>query len=64
MENQTIDQNKMVNDVTKQKNVVLSLKVTGAKECIMDLLEQMDTIEGFSVLEGSFTTSLNKLYMQ
>jgi hypothetical protein len=39
---------------TKQEDVVLNLTLTGARECILDLLEQMDAVKGFSVLDGSF----------
>lgn len=41
----------------EQKDVVLSLTVTGARECIMSLLEQMESVKGFSVLDGSFVVN-------
>lgn len=44
----------------EQKDVVLSLTLTGARECIMKLLEHMDAIKGYSVLDGSFVVSSNQ----
>ncbi len=41
----------------EQKDVVLSLTLTGARDCIMKLLEHMDTVKGYSVLDGSFVVS-------
>lgn len=40
-----------------QEDVVLSLTISGAREQILCLLEQMDTIPGFSVVKGSFIVS-------
>lgn len=40
-----------------QEDVVLNLTISGAREQILCLLEQMDTIAGFSVVKGSFVVS-------
>lgn len=40
-----------------QEDVVLNLTISGAREQILCLLEQMDTIPGFSVVKGSFIVS-------
>ncbi|MBK7894601.1 MAG: hypothetical protein WAS33_21445 [Candidatus Promineifilaceae bacterium] len=40
-----------------QEDVVLNLTISGAREQILCLLEQMDNIAGFSVLKGSFIVS-------
>ena len=40
-----------------QEDVVLNLTISGAREQILCLLEQMDHIAGFSVLKGSFIVS-------
>lgn len=40
-----------------QEDVVLNLTISGAREQILSLLEQMDDIAGFSVLKGSFIVS-------
>ncbi|MBK8904888.1 MAG: hypothetical protein IPM53_27155 [Anaerolineaceae bacterium] len=40
-----------------QEDVVLNLTISGAREQILCLLEQMDAISGFSVLKGSFIVS-------
>ncbi|WP_420629647.1 hypothetical protein [Candidatus Leptofilum sp.] len=40
-----------------QEDVVLNLTISGAREQILCLLEQMDDITGFSVLKGSFIVS-------
>ncbi len=39
------------------QDVVLNLTISGAREQILCLLEQMDDISGFSVLKGSFIVS-------
>ncbi|NJN54554.1 MAG: hypothetical protein HC804_07245 [Anaerolineae bacterium] len=44
----------------EQRDVVLNLTLTGARDCIMKLLEQMDAIKGFSVLDGSFVVNSNQ----
>lgn len=44
----------------EQKDVVLNLTLAGARDCIMKLLEQMDAIKGFSVLDGSFVVNSNQ----
>ncbi len=56
MNEQTIQRLEAFENELPQEDVVLNLTLTGARECILDLLDQMDTVEGFSVLEGSFTT--------
>jgi len=48
----------------KHEDVVLNLTLTGARECILDLLEQMDTVEGFSVLDGSFIVNSNDVQIR
>ena len=40
-----------------QEDVVLNLTISGAREQILSLLEQMDTVPGFSVVKGSFIVS-------
>lgn len=40
----------------KQEDVVLKLTITGNRSSIMALLEQMNSLHGFSVLHGSFIT--------
>ncbi|MCA9919675.1 MAG: hypothetical protein KC445_17075 [Anaerolineales bacterium] len=40
-----------------QEDVVLNLTISGAREQILSLLEQMDAVAGFSVLKGSFIVS-------
>lgn len=47
----------------KQEDVVLNLTLTGARDCILDLLEQMDSVEGFSVLEGSFIVNSTDIHI-
>lgn len=42
---------------THQEDVVLNLTISGAREQILCLLEQMDHITGFSVVKGSFVVS-------
>jgi hypothetical protein len=46
-----------VQAVACQEDVVLNLTISGAREQILCLLEQMDNIAGFSVLKGSFIVS-------
>ncbi len=43
-----------------QEDVVLSLTISGEREQILCLLEQMDTIPGFSVVKGSFIVSATR----
>ena len=40
-----------------QEDVVLSLTLSGAREKILSLLEQMEDVSGFSVVKGSFIVS-------
>ena len=40
-----------------QEDVVLNLTISGAREKILCLLEQMDAVPGFSVVKGSFIVS-------
>jgi hypothetical protein len=44
-------------DNSCQEDVVLNLTISGAREQILCLLEQMDAIPGFSVVKGSFIVS-------
>lgn len=57
MENETSQQAEELKNEPQQKDVVLSLTLAGARDCIMNLLEQMDAVKGFSVLEGSFVVN-------
>ncbi len=43
--------------IPNHEDVVLNLTISGAREQILCLLEQMDNIAGFSVLKGSFIVS-------
>ena len=45
----------MENDSTGKNKVVLTLTLTGQREHLTNLLEQMDEVGGFSVISGSFT---------
>lgn len=38
--------------------VTLNITISGARERLMELLESMDQIEGFAVLDGSFTAKM------
>jgi len=53
-ENQTIT---AVSGEACPEAVELNLTIRGAREQILRLLEQMDTVPGFSVLKGSFIVS-------
>ncbi len=57
IEEQGVQSPEKVENDLEQKDVVLSLTVTGARDCIMKLLEHMDAIKGYSVLDGSFVVS-------
>ena len=48
---------KRVAQLNTEEDVVLNLTISGAREQILCLLEQMDHIAGFSVLKGSFVVS-------
>ena len=50
-------------DDDKREDVVLNLTLAGARECILDLLEQMDSVEGFYVLDGSFVVNSSDSYI-
>jgi len=43
--------------VSGQEDVVLNLTISGAREQILYLLEQMDSVPGFSIVKGSFVVS-------
>ncbi len=46
-----------VSTAAYQEAVELNLTIRGAREQILHLLEQMDSVPGFSVLKGSFIVS-------
>ncbi|GIK58347.1 MAG: hypothetical protein HND44_17400 [Chloroflexi bacterium] len=60
MEEQVVQLTERTEKDPEQKDVVLNLTLTGARDCIMKLLEHMDAIQGFSVLDGSFVVSSNQ----
>lgn len=60
MEEQTFQQTDEFEEEPQQDDVVISLTLTGGRDCIMDLLEQMNAVKGFSVLEGSFTVNVGE----
>ena len=62
--NQNNEQQQDYVDEDKREDVVLNLTLTGARDCIMDLLEQMDAVKGFSVLDGSFIVNTGDSYIQ
>lgn len=62
--NQNNEQQQDYADEDKREDVVLNLTLTGARECILDLLEQMDSVKGFSVLDGSFIVNTGDSYIQ
>jgi hypothetical protein len=43
---------------TYTDTVTLNLTISGAREHLMELLDRMDQLEGFSVLDGSFTAKM------
>ena len=43
------------NSESGKNKVVLTLTLTGKRENLTNLLEQMDMVGGFSVVSGSFT---------
>lgn len=43
--------------VACQEDVVLNLTISGAREQILHLLEQMDAVTGYSIVKGSFIVS-------
>lgn len=45
----------------RQEDVVLNLTISGAREKILSLLEQMEAVPGFSVVKGSFIVSSNRI---
>jgi hypothetical protein len=46
-----------VSTANYQEAVELNLTIRGAREQILRLLEQMDSVSGYSVLKGSFIVS-------
>lgn len=46
-----------VQTVPCRDDVVLNLTISGAREQILCLLEQMDNVTGFSIVKGSFIVS-------
>jgi hypothetical protein len=46
--------------VVCEEDVVLNLTISGAREQILSLLEQMDAVPGFSVVKGSFIVSTSR----
>ncbi len=62
--NQNNEQQQDYVDEDKREDVVLNLTLTGARECILDLLEQMESVKGFSVLDGSFIVNTGDPYIQ
>jgi hypothetical protein len=38
----------------RSDRIILNLTISGAREHLMELLEKMDKVDGFSVLDGSF----------
>lgn len=46
-----------VQTIDCQEDVVLNLTISGAREQILSLLEQMGAVPGFSVVKGSFIVS-------
>lgn len=44
-----------------RKDVVLNLTLTGARDSILNLLDQMEAVKGFSVLDGSFVVRVESL---
>lgn len=61
MEKQTTPQPVSNGKEVKREDVVISLTLTGTRDRIMDLLDQMDRVPGFSVLDGSFTSTTNNI---
>ena len=43
---------------TYADTVTLNLTISGARERLMELLDKMDQLEGFAVLDGSFTAKM------
>lgn len=46
-----------VQTVASQEDVLLNLTISGAREQILSLLEQMRAVPGYSVVKGSFVVS-------
>lgn len=44
-----------------KKDVILSLTLAGARDSILNLLEQMEGVKGFSVLDGSFVVRVESV---
>ena len=64
MKRETPHQSEKFYTSSKQEDVVINLTLAGARDRIMDLLDRMDAVGGFSVLEGSFITSKDDLTPQ
>lgn len=43
-----------------EEDVVLNLTISGAREQILSLLEQMDAVPGYSIVKGSFIVSTSR----
>jgi len=43
------------NHTATTDKIILNLTISGARERLMDLLEMMNQVDGFAVLNGSFT---------
>ena len=50
----------VVPPVACEEDVVLNLTISGAREQILSLLEQMDAVPGCSVVKGSFIVSTSR----
>jgi hypothetical protein len=61
--NNNLENHEEYDEDEKHEDVVLNLTLTGARECILDLLEQMDSVKGFSVLDGSFIVNSGEAYI-
>ena len=57
IEEQLVQPTEITEREAERTDVVLNLTLTGARECIMKLLEEMDAVKGFSVLDGSFVVN-------
>ncbi len=51
-------QKKESKKTAKDDRITLSLTLQGERKRIMDLLEQMNSVSGYSVLRGSFTAKI------
>jgi hypothetical protein len=60
IEEQFVQPTEVTDRESEQKDVILNLTLAGARDCIMKLLEEMDAVKGFSVLDGSFVVNSNQ----